>query len=81
MEYTDRSFTQRKNPANTLLGPLLKGKVNDQIHVSQMFEDRKYTKIGLLCVIKFELKQVTRNNQTQKNRSKLKEVNLCIASC
>lgn len=57
VEYTDGSFTQRKNPANALLGPLLKGKVNDQIYVSQMFEDRKYTKIGLLCMIKFELKQ------------------------
>lgn len=35
VEYTDRSFTQRKNTEKSLLGPLLKGKVNDQIHVSQ----------------------------------------------
>ncbi|XP_070770025.1 coagulation factor VIII [Enoplosus armatus] len=34
VEYTDESFTQRKDPANTLLGPLLKGKVNDQIHIT-----------------------------------------------
>ncbi|XP_038555621.1 coagulation factor VIII isoform X3 [Micropterus salmoides] len=34
VEYTDGSFTQRKNPAKTLLGPLLKGKVNDQIHIT-----------------------------------------------
>ncbi|XP_062281333.1 coagulation factor VIII [Scomber scombrus] len=34
VEYTDKSFTQRKNPANTLLGPLLKGKVNDQFHIT-----------------------------------------------
>ncbi|XP_022069387.2 coagulation factor VIII [Acanthochromis polyacanthus] len=32
-EYTDGSFTQRKNPDNTLLGPILKGKVNDQLHI------------------------------------------------
>lgn len=37
VEYTDGSFTQRKNTEHTLLGPLLKGKVNDQIHVSEMF--------------------------------------------
>ncbi|XP_035525387.1 coagulation factor VIII isoform X1 [Morone saxatilis] len=34
VEYTDGSFTQRKNPENTLLGPLLKGKVNDQIYIT-----------------------------------------------
>nr|XP_046261216.1 coagulation factor VIII [Scatophagus argus] len=34
VEYTDRSFTQRKSTAETLLGPLLKGKVNDQIHIT-----------------------------------------------
>ncbi|XP_042275527.1 coagulation factor VIII [Thunnus maccoyii] len=35
VEYTDRSFTQRKNPDKiTLLGPLLKGKVNDQVHIT-----------------------------------------------
>uniref|UniRef100_A0A8C2WSE7 Coagulation factor VIII, procoagulant component n=1 Tax=Cyclopterus lumpus TaxID=8103 RepID=A0A8C2WSE7_CYCLU len=33
-EYTDGSFTKRKNPDTTLLGPLLKGKVNDQIHIT-----------------------------------------------
>uniref|UniRef100_A0AAQ6AQ99 F5/8 type C domain-containing protein n=1 Tax=Amphiprion ocellaris TaxID=80972 RepID=A0AAQ6AQ99_AMPOC len=33
VEYTDGSFTQRKNPDNTLLGPILKGKVNDQLHI------------------------------------------------
>ncbi|KAM9849689.1 coagulation factor VIII [Aulostomus maculatus] len=32
-EYTDGSFTQRKNPDQTLLGPLLKGQVNDQFHI------------------------------------------------
>lgn len=35
VEYTDGSFTQRKSPANKLLGPLLRGKVNDQFHVSK----------------------------------------------
>ncbi|XP_068181094.1 coagulation factor VIII isoform X2 [Antennarius striatus] len=34
VEYTDASFTQRKNPARTLLGPLLKGKVNDEIIIT-----------------------------------------------
>ncbi|XP_044061159.1 coagulation factor VIII [Siniperca chuatsi] len=34
VEYTDGSFTQKKNPAKTLLGPVLKGKVNDQIHIT-----------------------------------------------
>ncbi|XP_060935114.1 coagulation factor VIII [Limanda limanda] len=33
VEYTDASFTQRKNPDKNLLGPLLKGKVNDQFHI------------------------------------------------
>ncbi|KAA8588858.1 hypothetical protein FQN60_010203 [Etheostoma spectabile] len=34
VEYTDGSFTQRKNLAKTLLGPLLKGKINDQIQIT-----------------------------------------------
>ncbi|KAL6117574.1 f8 [Pungitius sinensis] len=34
VEYTDGSFTQRKDPARTMLGPLLKGKVNDQIQIT-----------------------------------------------
>lgn len=34
VEYTDGTFTQRKSSKHTLLGPFLKGKVNDQIHVS-----------------------------------------------
>ncbi|KAM7417567.1 hypothetical protein PAMA_017283 [Pampus argenteus] len=34
VEYTDKSFTQRKTPAKTLLGPLLKGKVNDQLYIT-----------------------------------------------
>ncbi|XP_061581426.1 coagulation factor VIII isoform X1 [Cololabis saira] len=33
VEYTDGSFTQRKNPEMSLLGPILKGKVNDEIHI------------------------------------------------
>ncbi|XP_076015760.1 coagulation factor V [Genypterus blacodes] len=33
VEYTDGTFTQRKYPANTLLGPHLKGEVNDQFHI------------------------------------------------
>ncbi|XP_071371278.1 coagulation factor VIII [Centroberyx affinis] len=33
VEYKDSTFTQRKNPHNTLLGPLLKGEVNDQFHI------------------------------------------------
>ncbi|KAK2849050.1 hypothetical protein Q5P01_008884 [Channa striata] len=33
VEYTDGSFTQKKNPGKTLLGPLLKGKVNDEFHI------------------------------------------------
>lgn len=34
VEYKDGSFTQKKNPAKTLLGPLLKGKINDKIHIT-----------------------------------------------
>uniref|UniRef100_A0A672Z3Z8 Coagulation factor VIII-like n=1 Tax=Sphaeramia orbicularis TaxID=375764 RepID=A0A672Z3Z8_9TELE len=34
VEYTDATFTQRKSSAKTLLGPLLKGKVNDQFHIT-----------------------------------------------
>uniref|UniRef100_A0A671W932 Coagulation factor VIII-like n=1 Tax=Sparus aurata TaxID=8175 RepID=A0A671W932_SPAAU len=42
VEYTDASFTQRKenprsqkeNPEEELLGPLLKGKINDEIHIT-----------------------------------------------
>uniref|UniRef100_A0AAQ4QXA3 Coagulation factor VIII, procoagulant component n=1 Tax=Gasterosteus aculeatus aculeatus TaxID=481459 RepID=A0AAQ4QXA3_GASAC len=34
VEYTDGSFAQRKDPARTMLGPLLKGKVNDQIQIT-----------------------------------------------
>ncbi|KAM9795311.1 coagulation factor VIII [Neosynchiropus ocellatus] len=34
VEYTDASFTQRKNPANTFLGPLLKGKISDQFRIT-----------------------------------------------
>lgn len=41
VEYTDGSFTQRKNTEHTLLGPLLKGKVSDQIHVSEVIEGKK----------------------------------------
>ncbi|KAF3693960.1 Coagulation factor VIII Antihemophilic factor [Channa argus] len=33
VEYTDESFTQKKNPDKTLLGPLLKGKVNDEFKI------------------------------------------------
>uniref|UniRef100_A0A8C7Z1X5 Coagulation factor VIII, procoagulant component n=1 Tax=Oryzias sinensis TaxID=183150 RepID=A0A8C7Z1X5_9TELE len=33
VEYTDASFTRRKNLKSTLLGPVLKGKVNDEIHI------------------------------------------------
>ncbi|XP_013861800.1 coagulation factor VIII isoform X2 [Austrofundulus limnaeus] len=33
VEYTDASFTQRKNNVTMLLGPTLKGQVNDQIHI------------------------------------------------
>uniref|UniRef100_UPI003AB01E3A coagulation factor VIII n=1 Tax=Centroberyx gerrardi TaxID=166262 RepID=UPI003AB01E3A len=33
VEYKDSTFTQRTNPHNTLLGPLLKGEVNDQFHI------------------------------------------------
>ncbi|XP_039975064.1 coagulation factor VIII [Xiphias gladius] len=34
VEYTDASFTKRKNPTQTLLGPLLKGKVSDEFHIT-----------------------------------------------
>ncbi|XP_073343147.1 coagulation factor VIII [Pagrus major] len=42
VEYTDGSFTQKKknpfsqkeNPEEELLGPLLKGKINDEIHIT-----------------------------------------------
>ncbi|CAJ1058485.1 coagulation factor VIII isoform X1 [Xyrichtys novacula] len=34
VEYTDGSFTKKKNPGRVLLGPLLKGKVNDRIQIT-----------------------------------------------
>uniref|UniRef100_A0A7N6BUB6 F5/8 type C domain-containing protein n=1 Tax=Anabas testudineus TaxID=64144 RepID=A0A7N6BUB6_ANATE len=34
VEYTDGSFTQRKNPDKSLVGPLLKGKVYDEFHIT-----------------------------------------------
>lgn len=34
VEYSDESFTKRVSPPNTLLGPLLKGKVNDQFYIT-----------------------------------------------
>ncbi|XP_051922357.1 coagulation factor VIII isoform X2 [Hippocampus zosterae] len=34
VEYTDRSFTRRKNKDRTLMGPLLKGKVTDRFHIT-----------------------------------------------
>lgn len=40
VEYTDGSFTRKKNAEESLLGPLFKGKVNDEIHVSRSVEDR-----------------------------------------
>lgn len=40
VEYTDATFTRRKNSEETLLGPLLKGKVNDQLHVSSQIWKR-----------------------------------------
>lgn len=64
VEYTDRSFTQRKNPVNTLLGPLLKGKVSDQIHVSQMFEDRKYANWPFVQV---KTKEMINHRKTEVN--------------
>ncbi|XP_019739469.1 coagulation factor VIII isoform X2 [Hippocampus comes] len=34
VEYTDRSFTRRKNKDRTLMGPLLEGKVTDRFHIT-----------------------------------------------
>ncbi|XP_056130919.1 coagulation factor VIII isoform X3 [Lampris incognitus] len=34
VEYTDDTFTQRKNPVMTLMGPLLKGAVHDQFQIT-----------------------------------------------
>nr|XP_061793417.1 coagulation factor VIII-like [Nerophis lumbriciformis] len=34
VEYTDRSFTKRKNTDRTLMGPILKGNVNDRFHIT-----------------------------------------------
>ncbi|XP_049597125.1 venom prothrombin activator pseutarin-C non-catalytic subunit [Syngnathus scovelli] len=34
VEYADRSFTRRKNTVRTLMGPFLKGKVNDRFHIT-----------------------------------------------
>ncbi|KAK7922408.1 hypothetical protein WMY93_009310 [Mugilogobius chulae] len=34
VEYSDQSFTKRVSPPNTLLGPLLKGKVKDQFYIT-----------------------------------------------
>lgn len=53
VEYTDGSFTRRKNPEQSLLGPLLKGNVNDQIHVSRLIEDRKQQKYKMFDIIRW----------------------------
>ena len=37
VEYADATFTKTKSSADTLLGPLLKGEVNDQVHVRRTF--------------------------------------------
>lgn len=50
VEYTDATFTRRKNSEQTLLGPLLKGKVNDQLHVSSQIWKR--------CVLLYEMMTV-----------------------
>uniref|UniRef100_A0A665XEF3 Coagulation factor VIII, procoagulant component n=1 Tax=Echeneis naucrates TaxID=173247 RepID=A0A665XEF3_ECHNA len=34
VEYTDATFTERKSPVSKLIGPLLKGKVNDEFHIT-----------------------------------------------
>ncbi|CAL9706975.1 unnamed protein product [Knipowitschia caucasica] len=34
VEYSDESFSSRVSPPNTLLGPLLRGKVNDQFYIT-----------------------------------------------
>ncbi|XP_054647873.1 coagulation factor VIII [Dunckerocampus dactyliophorus] len=34
VEYTDASFTKRKKTSRTLMGPLLKGKVKDHLHIT-----------------------------------------------
>ncbi|XP_061691425.1 coagulation factor VIII [Syngnathoides biaculeatus] len=34
VEYTDETFTRRKNTVSTLMGPLLKGKVSDRFHIT-----------------------------------------------
>ncbi|KAG7282039.1 hypothetical protein CRUP_020144 [Coryphaenoides rupestris] len=33
IEYTDNTFTKRKSAAQSLLGPLLKGEIDDQVHI------------------------------------------------
>uniref|UniRef100_A0A3Q2GI05 Uncharacterized protein n=1 Tax=Cyprinodon variegatus TaxID=28743 RepID=A0A3Q2GI05_CYPVA len=33
VEYTDEFFTEKKNPSESLLGPILKGKVDDKIYI------------------------------------------------
>ncbi|XP_038142468.1 coagulation factor VIII [Cyprinodon tularosa] len=33
VEYTDEFFTEKKNPSESLLGPILKGRVNDKIYI------------------------------------------------
>lgn len=35
VEYTDASFRQQKTPNGTLLGPVLRGEVDDKIKVTQ----------------------------------------------
>ena len=37
LEYTDATFTAKKTSDGTLQGPLLKGEVNDQVHVRRTF--------------------------------------------
>lgn len=70
VEYTDESFTKRKNPDNSLVGPLLKGKINDQLHVSESFFR---TESGNLIVLHEKYDQTA-------SRKKFKtDLNICHA--
>lgn len=64
VEYTDRSFTRRKNSEKSLLGPLLKGKVSDQIHVSRSVRQFVLHQLGPNCssLMTFLFLQITLKN-------------------
>ncbi|TKS72296.1 Coagulation factor VIII [Collichthys lucidus] len=69
VEYTDGSFTRRKNAKHTLIGPLLKGKVNDQIHITLKNMASRPFNIYPNCLIKILPLRSSKNAAEQDLRS------------